>query len=350
MADDVALILDGRRYLGWTDVRIQRGLDSLVGSFDLELTERESTDGERWPLRAGAACRVEIGGELVITGFVDRLSARIDGQDHSIAVSGRDRAADIVDSSADNRPGSWRGASFETIVRELAAPFGVDLAITGDTGAPIERFALQQGEAAWSAIERLCRQRALIAWSQADGTVRIGNPDSGAPIARIVEGQNLLAGSAEFDVSERFSEYIVKGQASGSDRASGETVAAVSARAADPAITRHRPMVIVAEEQATLASLQKRADWEATTRAARGSQASITMQGWRTGAGALWDINRRVTLESPRLYADSEMLIAGVEFARGDAGTVTNLTLERPEAWSQLAVPEDADASSLEAN
>lgn len=353
MADDIVLLLDGKRYSGWTELSVRRALDTVHGEFDLQLTSRERTDAAAWPLRAGAECALLAGSEqagfqTLITGYIDRLSALINATGHTISIAGRDRTADLVDCAAVHTPGSWRNVPLKTIVEALVAPFKVTVQITGDAGPNIPKFALQQGETVWAAIERLLKFRGLIGWTQSDGSLLIGQPAKGAVIARLAEGETLLEISADHDVTERFSDYVVKGQASGSDERSGDAVTLIGAKAHDPAVGRYRPMIIIAEEQSDKASAQKRADWEANTRAARSQPGSGMVQGWRDPRGNLWRPDSRIEIYAPSAYLAGEMLITGVTFARGnDGGTTTTLQLERPEAWTLMPVPAGSDASQV---
>ena len=176
---EVALEIGGLGYTGWTEIVIERSIDAMVGGFDLTLSAKEKTGAEDWPIEDGAACRVLLGGEVLITGYVD-VAARFIGPDNrGLQVRGRDKAADLVDCSAIHTPGSWSGQKLEAIARALAEPFGVPVEIVGDTGAAFGKFALQQGETVFSAIDRMARYRGLVAWSAGDGTLRVGNPDSG---------------------------------------------------------------------------------------------------------------------------------------------------------------------------
>lgn len=353
MADDIVLLLDGMIYGGWTELSVRRALDTVHGEFDLRLASRERTDAAQWPLRAGAECSIlagsdQAGFQTLVTGYIDKLTASLTDRDHSISISGRDRTADLVDCSAVHKPGSWQNAPLKKIVEELVAPFGIKVQLSGDTGPNIRKFALQTGETVWSAIERLLRFRGLIAWPQSDGSLLIGKPAQGAMIARLAEGENLKEMSADHDVTERFSQYVVKGQAAGSDERNGEAVTLIGATAKDAAIKRYRPLIIVAEEQSDKASAQKRADWEANTRAARSQPGTAMVQGWRDPRGQLWRPDTRVEVSAPSVYMTGEMLVSGVTFSRGnDGGTTTMLELTRPEAWTLLPVPEDADASQV---
>lgn len=344
---DVTLVVDGRVHTGWTGINIRRSLDAMTGSFNLSLTSRETTDAGLRFVRALAPCAVSCDGETLISGSVDRVSIALSGQDHSIEVAGRDRAADLVDCSAIAQPGSWKNTRLETIVGDLVKPFGVTVRFTAPSGPAIRRFALQQGETVQAAIERLCRFRALVAWSQPDGSLTIGNPAAGTPVGRLVEGEHFEELAIDHDVAERFSRYLVKGQSSGDDQASGKTVSQLNAQATDPAIDRYRPLIIIAEEQSDTAALGTRAQWEANVRAARAQTFRGTVPGWRDPAGKLWRPDTQVQIVAPSLDVDMVMLVVAAEMVRDDSGTRTLLELQRPEAWSQLPVPEAAETSAL---
>lgn len=343
-----ALAIGGRRYEGWTSLRITRSIESLCGEFQFGLAVREFTDAPRWPLRTGDACSVEVDGETVITGYVDGVDVQLDSEGYSISVTGRDRAADLVDCSVVARPASWTQRSIEAIAAEIAQPFGIKVVARADTGEKVKRFAIQQGETAYAAIERLARYRGLLAISNAQGEVELIRPGSGAPVARLAEGVNIIGGAATHDARERYSEYLVKGQSSGDDTVNGKAAAAVKGEARDPGVARYRPLLIIGEDQATPASLRKRAAWEASSRAAKGQRGTFTAPGWRiAGDGALWRPDLLVDVSAPFFLIEGTLLVTETALVKDERGTVTELTVTPPEAWSLLPVPESADASAI---
>jgi prophage tail gpP-like protein len=340
---EVALEIDGLGYLGWTEIAIERAIDAMVGSFELTLAAKDRTGAEDWQIEDGAACRVLLGGEVLITGYVDSVTRLLDEESRGIRVTGRDKAADLVDCSAIHKPGSWAGQRLEAIARALAAPFGVSIEVDGDTGAPFKRFALQQGETVFAAIDRMARYRGLVAYSPGDGTLRIGKADTGTRSGRVSEGINVKSAEATRDVSERYSDYLLKGQASGDDTRSGKAVAQVKATARDGGVRRYRPLLVIGEEQSDKASLAKRASWEASVRAGRAERLSVTVPGWLTDDGKVWAPGARSACDIPSCNVSADLLIERVRTVRdGQSGTVTELGLVPPEAWSQLPEAEEA--------
>jgi prophage tail gpP-like protein len=340
MAEDrVTLDIGGQLWEGWTEVSIRRSLETLAGGFDLQLTERWPDQPARRTILPGVACRLRIGADTVITGYVDTVETAYGKDSHGIAVRGRDATGDLVDCSATNRPGQWSGISLDRIVNELCAPFKVPVRISADTGAPFNDFRLNEGETVVSALERLCRMRAVLRMADGQGGLLLTRTGHARAPAAIVLGENVLSARGRFDDSQRFSEYTVKGQQPAVDGITPEAAAAPSAVARDGGMGRYRPLVIIAEDQGNEDNFRDRARWEATVRAGRARGASYTLASWRAN-GALWHPNTLVAVRDPFLGIQREMLISEVAFTLNDSGSRTELTVVHPDAFALIAVPE----------
>ena len=115
--------------------------------------------------------------------------------------------------------------------------------------------------------------------------------------------------------------------------------------ARDPGVRRHRPLLLIGEEQSDPGSLKRRAEWEAVTRAARAQTITATVPGWFAGgdpAGPVWEPGARADVAAPTLGIAGDRLIERVSLNRDEAGTTTTLTLVPPEAWNQLPEEEPA--------
>ncbi|PIW54584.1 MAG: hypothetical protein COW16_10365 [Sphingomonadales bacterium CG12_big_fil_rev_8_21_14_0_65_65_10] len=336
-ADEILLVVDGTAYFGWTALEVERSIEAMAGSFSLDLAAKERTALPDWPLAEGAACTVTLAGKTLITGWIDEIDRSLGPEERSLRIRGRDRTGDLVDCSAVNSPGSWRNRPLAAIATALLEPFGIALDVEGDQGKPFARFALQQGESVFEAIERMARYRGLVAFSRGDGRLVVGNPDSAIVAGSLREGDNVLRIEARRNQAERFSEYLVKGQSSGSDARSGASVAQVAARASDAGITRYRPLTLIGEEQSDRAALSRRAKWEAAVRSGRGHRVTATVPGWFSTPGTPWTPGRRVSVRAPSVDVDEEMLVERVRLTRdGQNGTVSEIDAVPPQAWTQL--------------
>ncbi|MFN3748206.1 MAG: phage baseplate assembly protein [Sphingorhabdus sp.] len=351
--DKIELKVAGRVHSGWTEAEVSIGIDSLAGSFDLSLSDSWPADGNQGAdietriVEAGSEASILVGGEQLITGYIDQVIPTLSAEQHDIRIAGRSKAADLLDCSAIHKPGSWSNRRFEDIAADLARPFGIAVTAEVSTGEPFKTFALQPGETVFQAIERMGKMRGLLAVSRADGSIAIIRPQISGSAIRLQQGRDFLSITARHDVSERFSEYLVKGQARGDDAHNGKAVAHPKGTANDIGVKRYRPLLVVAEDQASAATAKERAEWEAKVRAAKSQGCEVTMQGWRTPAGNLWLPGATVDLIAPAALITAKLVIVQVTYRIDpNAGSTAMLSLAYPEAYA--AIPgEEADAARM---
>lgn len=334
---NATLTVGGKIFSGWQSVRIERGIEQIAGTFDLTVTDRWNTEQGQHAvdLQPGQACTVQINGVVVITGYIDTVTRRYDKTAHEISVSGRDKTGDLVDCSAIYKSGQWQNAKLEQIANDLCKPFGIAVKSVGDTGEAFPAFSIQEGETVFETLERAAKMKALLLVSDGSGGLVITRAGTAKAPAGLKEGENILTADGEFNVKDRFSDYIVKGQAQGSDQSTPETAAHPNGSSKDAGISRYRPLIITAEDQGGNATFKQRAEWERNVRAGRGTRATITVQGWEVN-GQLWAPNTITRLSSPLLAADLDVLIISVGYSLDDAGTLATLQLAQPQAFDTI--------------
>lgn len=332
--DDITLTVGGVDWTGWESLQASRSVDAMAGAFSLGLANRVQYGGAALPLSPGMECVLSCGSDTLVTGFIDSVSQSLDVGRHGITVSGRDRSADLVDSSAVHTPGSWKGASLTDICSALCAPFGIAVTLEGNQGQPFTAFQIQPGESVAEAMQRLLKQRELVAMPDGKGGLRLARLAQQTRSAVLQEGVNVLSASVTCDASERFSEYLVTGQKQGTDKDFGKGCA-VKANVTDEQIKRYRPLVIRASQQGDMAYMRQRAWWEMTTRRADGTSVQVTVQGWRDDLGQLWEPGELVPVSLPVLGISQSLLVGEVTWTRDSGGTTTQLTLKDPAAWQQ---------------
>lgn len=332
VASTVKLVVAGKAFAGWKEVEIEQGLDALAGGFRLAFTERFPGDPARWQIETGDACEVWIGDDQVMTAWIDRREASVDDARHLLEISGRERTCDLLDCSATHKPGSWTNRRLEQIAADLARPFGIKVTAVAPTGAPFPRFALQPGESVFEAIERMARQRGVLPVTSVTGDLEFRRPGAIQAGYRLALGENIESIVHINDISDRFSEYLLKGDAADGSRP--------KATAPDPAVRRYRPLLIVNDDDSTTAVLADRAKWEATVRAGKAQTVAVMAGGWRTAGGDLYRPDRLAPVSAPLLGLDATLLVASVRYEAGERGSRCRLTLAPREAYSLLAIPE----------
>lgn len=339
MADDLALYINGKAYRGWTDVGVTRAMDAIAGAFAISLTERWAGDGrlpsqeQPWPILNGDRCRLELAGEAVIDGYVDQFRPSYSSTDHTIEIQGRDKSGDLVDCSAFHKPDQWSNLNLLQIAQILCKPFGVSVRAEVDVGPAFPTIKLQQGETVFAALDRLGRFRKVLFAPDVAGGIVITRAGTSRAAVALVQGVNILTASGVLDTSQRYSQYVVKGQSVKSTSTDGIAETHQEAQTTDSGIGRYRPLVVMSEAGS---SPQDRAVWEANVRLGRSATAKLKLAGWRqVPGGKLWAPNQLVAVKSSWLRMDGDMLIRQVTYTRSQTeGTMVELDLVSPQAFS----------------
>lgn len=360
---DIALKVNGKAYAGWKSVRVTRGIEAVCGSFDLAVTDRWADQATPWPIVEEDECVLTVGGVPIITGYVDKRSLSYGPEDHTLRVSGRDRTGMLVDCSAVLKSWEFHNLPVHVLAQRLADPFGipvttapglvasVSIATGKSTGAvsssggtgkrgglgvpkPPAKFTVDPGESAFEVLDRACRMAGVLPVSDGAGGLLITRTGATRAATALVEGQNILSASADYDAAARYAKYVVSAQHQGTDQWFGASAAGVKGTASDATVRRTaRVLYIRPEAGMTREAANVRAAWEAKVRAARCDTVSVTVQGWTQGDGTLWPVNALVQLRSPLLGMNTEMLITQVTYALDEGGEIATLNLKRPDAF-----------------
>lgn len=330
------LEIDGQEYGGWLGIEVTKSIESLAGSFSLALTDRWAGSSQAMSIVPGAKCRVTIDGSSVIDGYVDTVEASIEAENHTLRVGGRDKAGDLIDCAATSGTGEWKNLKLEELVAKLIEPFGLSVKTEVDTGERIPKFNVEQGMTVFEAIQKICALRGCLALSDRNGQIIITRAGTEQASTDLVYGQNLFDGSATYDFTERFSQYICKGQRRADDKTDAKTAATAKGTVHDENVKRYRPMLVIADGQADKKKTETRARWEAAVRRGKSRVYEVTVQGWWDSNGLLWEINQLVTLKAAPLGVNAKLLIAEVSFVFDDIGERTRLKLVPPETYTPV--------------
>lgn len=330
------LTVNGANYGGWQSITVKRGIESICGGYSLGVSDKWAQQASAWPIKPGDECSISLGGATVITGYVDSRDIDFSANSHTLTIAGRDKAADLVDSSAVLGRWQFKGQNALQICQAIAKPYGVPVALGAGVALPKPQadFSINPGESAFEAIDRICRLSGLLPISDGLGGIVLTIGTTTVMTAdALAEGVNILAASANINMAERYNKYIVGGQHKGTDELNGQGAAGVQAIAYDTLVRPSRVLYVRPEGIVTPAAAQRRAQWEASVRAARAVDVSVTVQGWQQSSGALWPVNALVPLNSGLLGINATMLITEAEYSLNDSGTTTKLTLKRPQAY-----------------
>lgn len=330
---DIRLYVNERVYSGWKRVRLTRSVESIAGSFELEAMDRWAGQDEPWTIAEEDACKVAIDQHVLLDGFVDRRSISLSSSAHTLSYSGRDRTGALVDCAAILDRWTWRNIDPRQFIAQLCEPF--DIAVSVQAGLRLERMkklVVNPGDTVFQAIQRVAAAVGVLVVSDGAGGLVLTRSGT-VRAAALTEGVNILAGSVEYDGSDRFHRYVVVSQVSGEDEASGD-VTRIRAEALDMGVRRTSRVTMIRPEGGLPTELaRRRGDWEARLRAARSESVSVTVYGWLQPDGVPWPVNALCAVKAPVLGVDGTLLISQVEHVLDSGGQVTNLRLVRPDAF-----------------
>ncbi|EGF8111222.1 baseplate protein [Escherichia coli] len=353
MSNTVTLRTDGRLFTGWTSVSVTRSIESVAGYFELGVNVPPGTDLSG--LAPGKAFTLEIGGQIVCTGYIDSRRRQMTADSMKITVAGRDKTADLIDCAAVYSGGQWKNRTLEQIARDLCAPYGVTVRwelSDKESSAVFPGFTLDHSETVYEALVRASRARGVLMTSNAAGELVFSRAASTAT-DELVLGENLLTLDYEEDFRDRFSEYTVKGYAR-TNGAEGDDIDAKSivsrkGTATDSDVTRYRPMIIIADSKITAKDAQARALREQRRRLAKSITFEAEIDGWTRKDGQLWMPNLLVTIDASK-YAikTTELLVSKVNLILNDQdGLKTRVSLSPREGF---LVPVESDRKNKSDN
>ena len=332
---------------GWQSIRVTRGVERMPSDFDIEVTERFPGQAKDVVITPGDICRVKLGNDLVMTGYVDRYLPSITSRSHTIRVMGRSACCDLVDCSIITPTNQIAGATVRGIAEQLAALYGITVDARSGDGPVVPQIIVNLGETPYQVIERVARYAAFLSYDDPMGRLVLSQVGVDKMSGGLIEGQNVVAAAVTFTIDERYSEYhpffqSVNSFMQGELPANGNALPVVidsgmgNLKRIDgqPRVRKH---AIISEQVYPGENFAEvRAKWEMARRYGRSQAIRVTTDSWRDGAGALWQPNARVKVNVPSCKVENrEGVIAEVTYFRdGHRGTGAELMIMPPEAFT----------------
>jgi prophage tail gpP-like protein len=350
MADDLTLTVGGQSIAGWTSIRVTRGMERIPADFSISMTERYPNVADVTVME-GDPCTVTIGGDTVITGYVDRVSEQLDAHNHVLSVAGRGKCEDIVDCSAEFSSFQFMNIMTADIAAQLCQPFGITVKAVSQ-GMMHPQVCMNVGESPYALIDRLCKVAQILCYEDADGALVLAPISDSEVAGGFAMGVNVERASYTRDISQRFSSYRVYlvGTALFSD-AGQQSLAEYTVN--DTTMPRHRLKAFIAETGDAGETVSNgHALWECNRRIGRGNVVTVTASSWRDSAGVLYAPNTLAALSLPqlKLIDGQKFTIGEVTYQRDMNGSHCELILMLPQAFQPepilyIPLPQDVLAA-----
>ncbi len=371
MSDEVVIkvvTLKGEvyRYSNFESIDITSELDTVARSFTITTTPKTPTSTSSLRnFSVGSAINIYIGGEKVLTGFIEQTPISYSGTTLTASISGRSLTGDLIDcnpqipglniawdnlfwvngnrspledneteiTAPDVSAIRWSNEHVEKIIAQLIKPYGIHLINHGvdlSTLSP-RSFDVSQDKTVLQAIQDLTKSDGLIFSDNADGDLVLTKKVTVSDVMPdiLIYGENILTGSADFDATQVFTTYVVKGQSAGSDTVFGSSLNNKGDASCD-LLGRARVKYEQCKGQSSNTICSTQASSDALYALSQYRRVTYTVHGWRDSQGNLWKINTLVDIVDDFLGINTindgaPYIIKKVEFSLSNEGMITTL-------------------------
>jgi prophage tail gpP-like protein len=314
---------------GVESVNVHAAFNEAARSFSFVVAAELGASATNAIFAVGTQVTITTNGDLLLTGHVDAKEPKFDAFAATITVCGRSSSADLVDGSAEHETGQFENQDPLQIGQAISSQYGASWESDQQLDK-IEQYQLTQGESCFRCIEKMAHAQGMTITGTAEGNAKITKAGSQRQGGSLVEGVNILSGTAHHNGSNRHSKIIVRGQR---PFGHGDENLAIEAQEQDGAVQRHRTKIIVQDQDTTKDRAQKRATDRKNRAAGNALKASIEVQGFHDDGGQLWAPGNLVWTESPFLDIAQDMLIESVDYNQSDKGSIATLNLTDPRSY-----------------
>lgn len=352
----ISIEVNGTIYNFFDSARVFRSVETVSGEFSFATT---SSLGKLFPIRSGSPCKVKIKDQTVINGFVEDVSVDYDSGSHSINISGRDKTADLIDSTIGNGVAVTGPITLANLCKFVLEKMGLTAIKVIDSVGNLEPFQATElasaefDKSGFEFLESYARQRQVFLTGDGNGNINIVRSAGGAPSAVIqnVVGRNdnnVLRGSYSDNRANRFNLYFFGGGQSpiafdfGDEDSdiSNEDIVNQEGQALDNDIRPTRRLHAELEQSGSKLTSTERAKWEANIRRSRGKRYTATVQGFfiDNKQTQLWRPNILVSVNDEFTNINANMLLWSVTYNYSvSSGSTTELVCASPDALTLSA-------------
>jgi prophage tail gpP-like protein len=192
LLESFTLTVNGQRYERWEEIRVTREIDRMCTDFNIAVSERFLGSAADFPLAPFMPCTVAIGGDVVLTGYIDNYLPEVEADRHAVRITGRSKTEDIIDCTPDIQGGQFAGYKLDAIARAIGQsvgkPYPIDVVVETDVGEPFPDAAIERHETGFAFLERLCRLRSILATDDEQGRLVLTRPGAKRATDALLQG------------------------------------------------------------------------------------------------------------------------------------------------------------------
>lgn len=342
--------VNGKVYTGYKSLTLTRSVEAISSYFNFEFTDTFDNT-EPWPMSPQDEVEIYLGGQPLVTGYIDVVSGSLSDTNRTYSVEGRDKTSDLIDCVLPDIQAQYSNIKFIDLCHRLTKDFGISFyESAGDFNKGPMNFTGQIGDTVFENLDRAANRAGALLVPDGRGGIQITVQGFIDAEVDLVEGDNIIALDFKRDFTQRFSEYVVEGRArspkTGSKgegwfppkKGKGGPVSAPRSELEDTAIRRYRPFLVRPNGNVSTIETDAIVAFEVATRIAKSLEINVTVRGWVQKPGRPWLINELVKVYAPRLGIGNDIaeqyLIAETEYSLSpSSGATTTMRLLPKDAF-----------------
>lgn len=327
------LHIDGHVHRDWLQYSVDSGFFTPADAWHVSLGLPEGKLPS-W-LKLWSEIELFFDGTLALTGKIDHIRHRVTRGVHHLELSGRDKAAMLLDCSAPIFV--TQQVTLPELIATVVRPLGIDkidIDILG--GLLFQKTTVEPGMTAWEAVQDAATANGLWPWFTPEGTLMIARPDySASPVATLTLrqsgiGNNVLELSVEESITKQYSNVTILSQTQGNEYVQAiNTLKALAVDTESP----FRPLLLRKGHTDNPIFLMNLANKVLEEGKLQGTTITAKVQGHCIQPGLLWTPGQRINIFSEPHGLDETFFLVSRTFTGGRTGTFTLLTLKQDKLW-----------------
>jgi len=338
--------VNGTTFKRFKQVDLSRSIDDFAGECRIIVSQAPNNQSY---LKLGDLVEIFFDGVQKFTGYLEKVTDSESREDHDISFRGRDKVADLIDSTVPDNVKSLEGvATFAELVQLCIDGLGLtsEIKVIDKVNAQFldsaKPKAAQTGQTVGDFLNENARIVQVFLNTDGRGNVLIQRPSGklktilqNIPNAR---NNNIKESSFTGDNSQRFHKYIVRSNSSLASEDADVNDINNSGEAIDSEIRATRVFEKIAEKPMTSDECAKAAAEEGNIRRARSFSYSCSVAGF-SAHGELWIPGREVTVKDPLKGVNGLFQTNTVTWGWSDGGEVTTIDVTLPDKGEVKASP-----------
>ena len=343
------VVIDGLAYTDFTRFTVERNIEHAVAKFMAQAPH----DVEKYTQISGdSTIQAYLNNKLILTGYVEEVDVDTDSDAETFTISGSDYVADLVDSTLGAETELKGPITLDALVKYVNTLLGrrngtkvINATGTNFTFQSEEKITASADTTVFAFLEKYARKKQCFLTSDNHGNLLItrqASVVSGVTLKHYLndtKGENNMP-RMRFNLNnrERYGVYRVHAQYNPSGAGKNKKpkqVQHIVGEARDPDMREWRVLDIMAEsEHVSVAELQQRAQWEATTRKARAITYEATVLDYAVG-GVVLEVNQLINTIDEAYGLNQLMLVKDITYYKSDDNDsfTTSLSLTMPDAY-----------------